>query len=94
MILVGFLAIYLPKMTVYYTIIHKLHDIPNQVLASDSRCLDSRTDQGTSRQPNAPCGTNHAQTQTKGDTEIGVSIGTHVREHFGPTGIAKDSTTS
>jgi hypothetical protein len=36
--------------------------IPNQILASDSWCLDSRTDQGASSQPDTPGGTDDTQT--------------------------------
>lgn len=57
---------------------------PNQVFTPNSRRLHRSADQRTARQPNPPSGADDTEPQTKGDAEVGVAIGGHVRQDLGP----------
>ena len=60
---------------------------PNKILTPNPRSLHRRSNQRTARQPNPPGGAHDAETQPEGDAEVGVAVGGHVGQDFGPAGV-------
>ena len=64
-----------------------LINVPNQVLTTNTRCLDSSSNEGTSSKPNAPSSSNDRETQSKGNSEVSISIGWEMGEYLWPSSV-------